>query len=559
MGEMRRWALPLLIGIFLALTVPMALERPSGGRSAERQGQTAGVVRIYCQDPSWTPLRAPQVHYGNNPFNLEFTLFEWLEGMLANAIDGPTCDSVEPVSKVINVLVSALGLLVVYWLGATLWSPLSGFIAALLLASDELWMRYASYSMIENRVLVCAGLAIFFSLRRWAIPAFLFWALTLTQKPQIFAFVGPFWVVLELVRAGSLPSVFGMTKSQILSNGPSFKTKLRSLTTIAAFGAALGVGMAYYFWSCRVNEQSDLPWITWMGPRVRRWFMGDWADRFSTTYAKHLALDWVRRSGLIVAVPAVLVLGAAHSRLNALKQLVGRSLPLLAGMLGLTFVFYPVFKVHEYYVLPLNFGFALTCAGVLAFLLEQRIFFDSGKARPRYSFLIHLALICALVGLPAVKGLARYADFVLESRNVDSPIYHRAWNVRVFPPGRGLVVMAIPHSPRDLMHLYLTKRHGFQWCAENKAFAPRAFWKSQGVTHVAWAEGDPDPKSGLFHWTVRTIDEEIAFARKNHWSADGQYDVWAAHSMAEWAAFASGEGLDPCIGSENFDPRRWRR
>jgi hypothetical protein len=45
------------------------------------------------------------------------------------------------------------------------------------------------------------------------------------------------------------------------------------------------------------------------------------------------------------------------------------------------------------------------------------------------------------------------------------------------------------------------------------AFAPRAFWKNEGVKYVAWA-GEQDPKTRLFNWDVRTIEEELSFAKK---------------------------------------------
>ncbi|MBI3554630.1 MAG: hypothetical protein HY074_00020 [Deltaproteobacteria bacterium] len=57
-------------------------------------------------------------------------------------------------------------------------------------------------------------------------------------------------------------------------------------------------------------------------------------------------------------------------------------------------------------------------------------------------------------------------------------------------------------------------------------------------------------------WNIRSIDEEMAYARAHSWSSDVN-DVWGGKSMAEWAALASRTGRDPCLNAKDYDPRKW--
>lgn len=519
-----RVAVALIVTAFLAATLPLSMRRPVGGRNAERQGYTAGIIRIYCQEPGQFFLKGPQIHFGRNPFNLELTFFEWVQGAVARAIDGPECDSVEPVAKVFSILTAAVGVLALALLGAQLRSFAAGLIAALLLAGDELWLRYSTYTMIENRVLAIALLAVLLSFRRRAGWAALFWALTFVQKPQIFLFMSALWLGLEVVRQRKLPE----------------------RRVLLGYGAAAVIGFGWYAWCDHLDRRSDLPWIIHTGKWARNWYVGDLAERLRWVYWKSLGLDWLRRSGLVFAVPLLLALRAARTRRTEIRDVVLSAVPLLGATLVYTSVFYAVFVTHEYYAIPLNVGLSLTLALTLDFLISRRY-------SRRWARRLAYAAAVAVVAWHVAVGGRQYIEYAVDSPHPDSLYYHAEWGVEIFPKKRSFVAMAIDGSGRDLLSMYLAKQRGLLWCASNPRFAPRAFWKAQGVEYVAWFDGY-DSGTGRRKWVVRTLDEELARARAKGWSSDTN-DAWAAHGMAEWAAIASRKELNPCGNAP--DPRGW--
>jgi hypothetical protein len=298
----------------------------------------------------------------------------------------------------------------------------------------------------------------------------------------------------------------------------------------------------------------DVPWLFDTGPRAARWYFGDWSERLSRAYWLHLVLDWLRDSRLMVVVPALAVLAALQPRLNReeqrpslrpdLTEAIRRATPFLAALFVYTFLWYSVFKAHEYYVLPVNVLRALTAGALLSLLC--------GSARPRA---VAWLIATVVVGHAAYVGGRDYLSFARAVNDPATSFYYQEWGVQVFPRKNSFVVMAVPGTGRDLLHLYLAKSRGLLWCAHNPVYAPRAFWKEQGVEYVAWAV-KYDPKTQKHTWVVRTLDEELKVARKNGWSSDVK-DVWAGKSMAEWAALASRTGSDPCFAA-TYDPRKWR-
>ncbi len=528
----------LVLFCFLLFTLPLAFERVAGGRSAERQGYTAGIIRIYCQEPAHSVLKGPQIHFGRNPFNLELTVFEWAQGITARVIGGEGCDTtVEILGKIFSIICSAIGILGVALLATHLWGPVAGCIAAILLGTDELWLRYATYTMIENRVLTFGVFAILFSLRRRPVAAGLCWALTFLQKPQIFVFCTAFWLATEFALARSF---------KLLVASKRFRK------VCVAFAGASLTGFAWFGWSNHVGIASDLPWIIHTGPRIKNWYFGNWQERVSLGYVKQLLLAWFKESGVNAGLPLIAALWFTGADAADLKLLLKRALPLLAALFVYTFTFYPVFIVHEYYALPLNVGRALTTAAVLGLAVEAL-----PKLNRRLSRLTILTLVCvvAVVGRYAIIGLHDYSKFALNINNPEVSFYHPDWNHQVFPKKHGFSVVVVPGSGRDLLFLYLNGQRGFVWCLDNPENAPRAFWKAQGVESVGWWDGI-DLKTRLPIWNVRSIDEELAYARAHSWSSD-IHDVWAGKSMAEWAALASATGRDPCLNAKDYDPRKW--
>lgn len=580
-----------ILAFYLLATLPLAFERVAGGRSAERQGYTAGIIRMYCRDPGHSILSGPEIHFGNNPFNLELTVFEWLQGAVIRGIGGSECNTaVEVTAKIVSILFSAFGVFMAAWLAFELWGEHAAVLAAFLLATDELWLRYGTYTMIENRVLTLGAAAVLASLKRRPWLAGSLWALTAMQKPQIFVFWSAFWVGAELMRGMKPTSV-----TKILRDGTCIENSRQALrdwwlheralkNVCQSYMAAAAVSGAWFAWSNWLDARSDLPWIIHTGPRAMKWYFGDWHERFTLGFAGRFFGAWLKESGLGVALPALLVLGfvatlgkekGAGKRLAWRKQcvwlvrgcgeLLWRGLPLFLALGAYFYLFYAVFIVHEYYALPMNFGRMLTTAGVLAafiglvvppghrFAKNARLA-ASLKSREQWAPLACWIVVAAVVGHSAATGVRAYAEFAANINNPNTSFYQTEWNRQVFPEQNSFVVVAGPGNGRDLLELYFTKQRGFVWCSNNEAFAPRAYWKAQGVRYVAWTK-QPDPVSRHYSWTVRTMDQELAFARLHHWSSDVD-DVWAARSMAEWAALASRTGNDPCLGSP--DPRLWK-
>lgn len=540
-------ALSLLTAIFIFITMPVAFKPPTGGRSGERQGQTAGIIRMYCEDSSKFFFKGPQIHFGNRPFNMEVTVFEWLEGHIARVIDDPGCDSVEVVAKTISVLFSALGVFIIGLLGFFLWGSHAGLTAASLLAFNDLWLRYASYAMIENRVITCALLAMLFCFKRRFLLGSFFWFLTLIQKPTVFAFCVPFWLCLEFFKiyeeVGSISKVFKY----------SFRER-DARNTILSFMGAMLLGVVSLKLSYLIDQQSDLPWVQWTGPRHQSWYFGNWQERLQWTYWKNLFLDSARRSGFLVVAPCLIFLGVAGSRLQSRKGssqfyfqwqfLLSIFCSFLIARFVYTFCFYNVYIVHEYYALPLNMGMALATAASVSAL-----FGFVGRKKPLLPVLCLVAVLASNCG----AGILDYWRFLQEIKHSNSSLYFKDYDIQVFPKKHVLVAMVVQGSGRDLLHLYLSKQHGFVWCIDNPKYAPRAFWKKSGVEYVAWQNGRSS--DGKTKWLVRTIDEELAYARSQHWSSD-VWDAWQGKTMEEWAALGSRTGKDPCkVGG--YDPREW--
>ncbi len=538
----QKFFLIFLVVVFLSLTVPIAKLRPTGGRSGERQGQTAGMIRIYCQDSSRNFLKSPQVQFGNNPFNTENSIFEWLQGRLASQIDGPRCDSVEFISKIVSVFFGTLGILFIFLISSLLFGETAGLISAVLFSFDELWLRHSTYTMLDTRMVTFGLMAMYFTLKRKPILAGIFWWLQMTHKPQAFMFFFPFWICLELLR-------FRKEKTKLINW--LFEKKQIQIMLSFLF-ASIGV-VFYYLHSNKINKVSDLPWITWMGPRTLHWYFGDWHERMQFAYYKSMVLEWFRKTGLNILFPLLLI---SHYLGNKIKKQWINNVLLISstyifGRFVYSFIFYNVFRIHEYYALPVNSGSAIVTGCAVAYFLT--IF----KVKKSHIYNISLVSLVIFLSVTAFHNLVRYNDFTSNINNPSDWRYNHGWGIEQFPnakPG-DLVVMAGGGGGHDILPLYFTKKNGFAWCSKNPEFAPRKFWKESGVKYIAWKTHSV-PVTGQDMWIVRTIEEELKIARENNWSND-QIDVWSSKSMSEWAQFASKNGYDPCSNPNQFNPQKW--
>lgn len=558
-----KYFIALCTVLFLALTLPLASKRPSGGRSAERQGFTAGIIRMYCLDPDHSIVKGPQIHFGNNPFNLEYTGFEWAEGVAARAVGGEDCgSSVEVIGKTVSILFSAAAILLVAWaafllaLRAGVAEPsarLSAAISAFLLASCELWLRYSTYTMVENRTLFFALLGLIGCWKitetkrlspLWFSLTALGWAMAGMHKPQGYAFFAAFWCAFEFLR-------WLETRKKPNTNA------------IAAFAVGTAAMVAWLFWNSKLDPTSDLPWILHTGPRATHWYFGDWSERFRLHFYTSNFLKSLQQTGVLVALPALLC-GALFLRSSIrtpLRQLARVVIPHLVATLAFVFVFWNVFIVHEYYALPFDVARAL-CTGVVLGVLCEHLFTTESKTLSAISRnAVALAAALVVTGVCAnayLTNIPRYLDYAERIEDPRAPDYLQGWNINVFPKKNPFVVMTVRSRGSELLYLYMAHAHGFIWCTQNPVHAPRKYWKDEGIKYVAWGEPSKDPKKpGLYEWKVRTIDEELADARKRGWSSDIN-DHWAGHTMAEWSAIASRGGYDPCLDPKDFDPRQWK-
>jgi len=544
--------------VFLFLTLPLAFERPSGGRSAERQGFTAGIIRMYCHNPSHSILKGPQIHFGNNPFNLEYTGFEWLQGVLARGLGGTECEgAVEKIGKSVSIWFSAASLLVLGALSfalaqlvgiATPFALIGSAVSVFLLACDELWLRYATYTMVENRMLFFALVALYGSVRTeagskagmaryvWPLIAGSAWAMTGVHKPQGFAFFAVFWTVFLAIRwriQGIAPSVRG----------------------ILALGTGSLVVVGWLAWGHVLGQASDLPWILHTGPRATRWYFGNWSERFEPKFFTSNLLKWAQQTGIFLVLPALAVLSIFFRRpvkAWALK-FAQVAVPYGIALFVFVFLFWAVYIVHEYYALPFDVGRALATGIALALLAE--VVLGTIDKHHRLLALALAVLVTAVCGTAYRKGVPPYLAYAARINDPRAPDYLHGWNEQVFPERHPFVVMTVRSRGSELLYLYKAKARGFVWCTHNPIHAPRKYWKDQGVRWVAWGEPSPDPATpGLYQWTVRSIEQELELARKNNWSSDVD-DHWAGRTMAQWAAHASSNGKDPCL--DNPDPRSW--
>lgn len=547
--------LSLLVLLFCLFQAPLIFERPSQENVTERQAQTAGMARIYCRYPERHPIQSPQLPFGLRPFNLEFSVFEWAIGNGARLIN-KDCRSVEPIFRVVSVIFSALAVVLIYLLVlssrfAGAGRHIAALLAATALAFDWLWIKFGSFTIVDSRV-VCFGLlGMYFLRKRSYLWGAFFWALTITVKPQVFGALAPFYVTWELIESGWR----------------------RQWGRIASLGSATAIGILYYKYSVSLNAGSDLPWLTWTGPRSQKWFLGEWHERFQFSFYKATILDTLKRNLLFTSLCALVVaifsLKPQGQRSRLILPPLLAAAPYLVGRFCYTFVFLNVFKVHDYYALPLNGMGALSRGLVVAAVMNSLVVMLSHQNEEQQStarllrsftqktYMVSALLVFALAPLlwGITNGAIKQWRFVLDVKNPKSPLYLHDWDIQLFPKDYGFVVVANASRGRDYLMLYLTRQFGYGWCATNPEHAPRAFWKSEGVTHVAWPN-QVDPTTGKVTWMVHTINQELEIARKNGWSSDTN-DHWAGKTMAEWAAISSTMGKDPCDPPAYPDPRLW--
>lgn len=541
-----RALLILVILLFTGSSFPLIDKRSSRENVAERQAQTAGMVRLYCKDSSRTVLDSPQIPFGKNSFNMELSLFEWIEGRVAAAWDGPRCDSVEKVMRAFALFCTALALVIVFEVIRETMSSLgfrnagwAGFVGAVCLATDQLWLKFSTFTLVDSRMVACSMLAYLLIIKRRWFLALLFWILTIGQKPQAFAFIGPFYVCLDLVLHFLKNSVKKI----------SYWNRDRVYFAAILFAAVCSCAV-YMQYSVHINESHDLPWLAWMGPKLKRWMFGNWNERWELAFYKSQILEWFRKCGLFLLPLAVFL--DRENRNRVLKTALLLSIPFFVGRFLHTFIFLNVFKAHDYYAIPQNglgeLSRGLVFGTLLTAFLELR--------GPDWKKYFATAAVAFTLFLSAWSPVREHIEFVQNIENPKWDHYLPHWHLNIFPDDDEMVVMANPGRGRDYLDLYLTRHPGHIWCNYNKEFAPRAYWKSEGVRYVAWAEGK-DPATGDTHWVVRTMEEELARARANGWSSDIN-DAWAGKSMAQWAAMASSLDKDPCEGDpKNRDPRVW--
>jgi hypothetical protein len=417
-----------LCAFVAALQWPLIQGRTSKENAAERQAQNAGMIRMFCRYDGYSPALSPNLPFGKRPFNVEFAFFEYLQGRVSRWIDGPECDSVEVVGRTFGVLSSIASIIAVFLLASVIAGPLAGALSALGLSSNFLWLKFSSFIMVENRMLLCALLAMLCMLRTrrpWArfMVGTTLWFLTITQKPQAFAFIGPFYLALECVlyRTG-------------FSGERQFWTKRRVQAALSVALALLLAALSFS-WSARVNARGDLPWLVWTGPTVMRWFFGGLEERFQWAFYKSLIFDTFKKTGLFYALISLGLfwLFSATARMKVRLGKVLLHICFFAATFALgrfmqTLVFLNVYKVHDYYALPGNLLGALIqgilMATVVAYIYGQP---PGAKARPARGFA--LAVVIGVLVAQGTIGVHRFHAFSVALRTPGSPTYQNEFNL----------------------------------------------------------------------------------------------------------------------------------
>ena len=529
----------LAVLVFLSASLPYKHLNTVVGRTSDRQAQSLGVFRYYCENSEKSFFPSVQLHYGNRPFTLEMTFMEWGTAKIARLFDVP-CSEMTEFARAANALVFAAILLVIFLIANRLLKISQSlelsksefptlFISGclLFLSSDWFFLKNSLYPLPEGRAILVGLLAFFFSLKGRNLIAIFFWVLAFAFKPQIF--------------------LFGFIFSELMIFIKIYRLRLESYLKkqfIYVVVTALLI-VTYFSWVSHINAESDLPWVTWMGSWHKDWFFGDIKDRVSLDFWKGAFLNAFRTTHM-ATIFAFFLLAKIFGKKPAGKNIhfALLLLPQVAAILVLQGFFYNAYKENEYYALPLHVYGALTLFTVLSQMLQT--YFSKKNSKQDW------VLVMLFVGCLSVEGLysiKKYFLFIDDLKKQQAGL-----NIKYtspFPAGKDLVVVALHGNQREVLHLYNFGRRGFMWCAQNEKFAPRKFWLEQGVKYIAWQRKDNEDQ-----WTVRTIEEELAFAKQQGWSSDS-YDPWSLKPMHEWANFASSHKIDPCMNPGYFDPRTW--
>jgi hypothetical protein len=206
-------------------------------------------------------------------------------------------------------------------------------------------------------------------------------------------------------------------------------------------------------------------------------------------------------------------------------------------------------KIHDYYILPVD------VFSVVSFGLIFHAFEDCIKEKYKI-FLFKISSL--LISVFCIFNFIKWHTYLENHNNPKSSIYNPDYGLKIFPKENAFVVFINSSRGRDYSNHVLTKTTGYGWCLSNLKFAPRKFWKEQGIEYVAQFDG-VDPNTHQSKFIIRTIEEEILLAQKNGWSSD-RLDVWGELPMHEWARLATIYNLDPCENGEvQKDPRNWKK
>jgi hypothetical protein len=563
----------------------------------ERQAQTGGMIFLFCKLPDRTPLNTPQQHFGTNPFQMEFSLIEWLQAKVVRVATNGQCELYEPIVQKISLGFSVLAIVLIFFIGGHLGGPPLAVLIAAFFAYEKDWLKYSTYILTDPRTVFMVFAGVFMLLKGrdagQSLNKFLYILLSVVAfflaggaRPQAYLlWFGFFGALIVFYDCGLMPQWKGYQRQR------SVPESILSLWPFL-FGGVCALG--YHMYASIYNAHRDLPWLIWAGPSIRKLYVSDFHERFEWVFYKSILLNWLHRTWLLigliaVSIPWIAYKNSTHLRIYV-KKCILATLPFFIGQFLYQFTFLKVIKMHDYYAIPIGVISGLSKGVLIASVAQLATLVKEQRGDKIIGYLQWLGVASIVVFLIST-GLRDYQT-ARQRIEPGTERFHNDLNPRqsIFPKEAEMVVIA--HGAAwGSSPLSINQKAGFVWCAKNQAHAPREFWRQQRVQYVAWWLGDSSQetyysdvalprilqqnikeiatdsviyKNGYVvngankqavTWLVRPIDAELAYARRRQFSSDID-DHWNAQSIFEWAYWASKLGYNVCDGIHG-DPRRW--
>jgi len=302
---------------------------------------------------------------------------------------------------------------------------LSAFAAAFCLAFSPLFGYYALVMLPDIPMLAFIFASLFFMLR-WG-----------RKRQPVFFFLGLFFLILAgLLKVSAL--FIGIYFVRIVADTEENKNILKKLFFLAA---AVLLVMAWYFYARHISAafgNSDFR----LSP--------EWPKGFKNSLAilTTVFLKWLPGFFLSISQLPLFLLGLVTLGKKSSAEIKTFSRFFLAGFLLYALMFFPLFKMHDYYLIPALPLLILPCAAGMAALL---------KAARAKKFVFYLLCLLLAVLIPLAGSLRFIWRF--EDRSSERLHLVADWSDRLLPDKKELVIVGNDDSPS--IYLYFFHRKGW--------------------------------------------------------------------------------------------------